>query len=186
MPRPIAISPRVYESLKNDICELKLKPGEALVEAALAEQLEVSRTPVREALRLLASDGLVVLIQGRGAFVAPLSLTDVDQFFTVRAALECTTTRLAAPRVPDHVIAAIDQRLARSGEAASAGKEVDPVDEIHDVLLSFSGNELIKQMLDGIRGPMRRMHNCAIALGGRRERSLKEHASIWEAANPRH
>ncbi len=186
MPRPISISPRVYESLKNDICELRRKPGEALVEATLAEQLEVSRTPVREALRMLAADGLVLLVHGKGAFVAPLSLTDVDQFFTVREALECTAARLATNRIPDHVVAALEGRLTRSIAALPVESgEVDPVDEIHDIILSFSGNELIKQLLDTIRGPMRRLHNCAISLGGRPERSLREHVSIWEAVKAR-
>jgi DNA-binding GntR family transcriptional regulator len=87
-----------YEALKKRIIEVDLQPGERLVERDLADELKVSRIPLREALRLLAAEGLVVLVPHRGALVSPFTPADVRDLFDVRESLEVLAARLAAQR----------------------------------------------------------------------------------------
>src|SRR5258708_18534023 len=87
-----------YEALKKRIIEVDLQPGERLVERDLADELKVSRIPLREALRRLAAEGLVVLVPHRGALVSPFTPADVRDLFDVRESLEVLAARLAAER----------------------------------------------------------------------------------------
>ncbi|WP_320781998.1 GntR family transcriptional regulator, partial [Streptomyces sp. CRN 30] len=89
---------RAYDTLRRRIVEGELQPGQRLVERDLAAELEVSRIPLREALRLLEADGLVVLVPRRGALVAPFAPADVRHLFDVRESLEALAARLAAGR----------------------------------------------------------------------------------------
>ncbi|MDG4864320.1 GntR family transcriptional regulator, partial [Streptomyces sp. T-3] len=89
---------RAYETLRRRIIEAQLQPGQRLVERDLAAELEVSRIPLREALRRLEADGLVLLVPHRGALVAPFTPTDVRDLFDVRESLESLAARLAAER----------------------------------------------------------------------------------------
>ncbi len=89
-------SERAYIALRDEIVGSVLAPGEALPEAATAARLNVSRSPVREATRRLASENLVTIVPGRGAFVATVSLSDAVELYQLREALEPMACRLAA------------------------------------------------------------------------------------------
>ena len=91
----------VFENLREAILEGQLKPGQRLMEVQLAEQLGVSRTPVREAIRKLELEGLVVMLPRKGAYVANMSLKDVIDALEVRASLEGLSASLAAERISD-------------------------------------------------------------------------------------
>ncbi len=93
----------VFENLREAILEGKLKPGQRLMEVQLAEQLGVSRTPVREAIRKLELEGLVVMLPRKGAYVANMSLKDIMDVLEVRASLE-GLAYLAAERISDEDI----------------------------------------------------------------------------------
>lgn len=94
----------VFENLREAILEGKLKPGQRLMEVQLAEQLGVSRTPVREAIRKLELEGLVVMLPRKGAYVANMSLKDIMDVLEVRASLEGLAAYLAAERISDEDI----------------------------------------------------------------------------------
>jgi DNA-binding GntR family transcriptional regulator len=185
MARRPGVALEVYRSIKEKICELELEPGEPLIEGKLAEELSTSRTPVREALLKLASEGLVTLIPGKGAFVTPIRLQDLDEVFTVREALEGIAARKAATRVPDEVLNTLRTRFEEMAEMVRQPGNKDAVDEIHDVILTFGGNNLIRDILKGLQGPIRRLQNYAIVLHGREEQSFYEHRSIFEALENR-
>ena len=91
----------VFESLREAIIQGKLGPGERLMEIQLAEEMGVSRTPVREAIRKLELEGLVVMIPRKGAYVAGLSLKDIADVFEIRRALEGLAAELASERATD-------------------------------------------------------------------------------------
>ena len=91
----------VFENLRGAIVEGRLKPGERLMEVQLAEQLGVSRTPVREAIRKLELEGLVVMLPRKGAYVANMSLKDLIDVLEIRASLEGLAASLAAERITD-------------------------------------------------------------------------------------
>lgn len=94
----------VSETLRKAIKDGVLKPGERLMEIQLAEELGVSRTPIREAIRKLELEGFVVMVPRRGTYVADISLKDIAQVFEIRSALEQLSAGLAAERItPDEL-----------------------------------------------------------------------------------
>lgn len=91
----------VFENLREAILEGKLEPGQRLMEVQLAEQLGVSRTPVREAIRKLELEGLVVMLPRKGAYVADVSLKDIIDVLEIRSTLEGLAAYLAADRITE-------------------------------------------------------------------------------------
>jgi DNA-binding GntR family transcriptional regulator len=119
--RPGPLRHRVLEALRELIVVRTLAPGQHLVESELAERLNVSRGPVREALQALATQGWVDLRPGRGAFVHEPSDTEAEDVFTVRPALESEAARLAATRITADDIAELREICARGRAAVAAG-----------------------------------------------------------------
>lgn len=113
---------RVVDELRQRILSRRLKPGERLVEGRLAEELGVSRNPVREAIRVLASEGLVEVNARRGASVANMSPQEARETIEVRALLEGQNARLAARRHDKEVIKRIEAVLSKGSAAVAQGR----------------------------------------------------------------
>ena len=105
----------VSDALRQAIRDGLLPPGERLMEIPLAEELGVSRTPIREAIRILEQEGLVVMIPRRGTYVADMSLKDVTEVFELRSILEELAAELAAERITNEEIEALEQHLVEIG-----------------------------------------------------------------------
>ena len=99
----------VFRTLRKEILEGKLQPGERLMEIPLAEQIGVSRTPVREAIRMLEQEGLVMMVPRRGAFVAQMQEKGLIEVLEVRRVLEELTAELAAKRITHEQIEALEK-----------------------------------------------------------------------------
>src|SRR5258706_1261440 len=106
-----SLDDQVVAELRQAILSGRLKPGERLVEGRLADELGVSRNPVREAIRALASEGLIEVTAGRGACVAKISDQEARETIEVRALLEGQNARLAARRQDKHIIKRIEAVL---------------------------------------------------------------------------
>jgi len=106
-----------YTSVRSWIVEGRLRPGERLIEARIAAELSLSRTPVREAVRMLAADGLVVSERNRGAVVRTLGRQDVLDLYELRARLESYASELAAARAAPDDLTAIDDGIRDFGKA---------------------------------------------------------------------
>src|SRR6476646_10902876 len=104
---------RVYDHLRAEILSGRLGPGAELAEVALAEQLGVSRGPIREAIGRLASEGLVTVRPRRGAVVSSLSKEEFLELYQVREALELMAVKLAVPRLGDEDVAALEGLVER-------------------------------------------------------------------------
>lgn len=115
----------VYDSLLERIARLELPPGEHLVERTLADELGVSRTPLREALRRLAAQGLVEDRRHRGCFVSRRSLHEVGLMCEARQAIEGMAARLWAQRAAPAAVASLRETIARLAASAQAGSLVD-------------------------------------------------------------
>lgn len=123
---------RVYEGLRQEILELRLPPGETIEEATLERRFDVSRTPVREALIRLASDGLITLLPNRGAQVAKIDIADVPQFFEAMDVCQRLVLRLAASRCTETQLAEI-RRLHDAFAQAAEDHDVVRMTEVnHD------------------------------------------------------
>ncbi len=94
---PVSLKDKAYHAIKAAILSLKLKPGDPLVESDLAQQLGISKTPVRDALLELEREGFVTKVPFKGTYVTEITLKDVREVFQVRAVLEGLAARLAAP-----------------------------------------------------------------------------------------
>jgi DNA-binding GntR family transcriptional regulator len=176
---------RVYEHLRAAILEGRLEPGTELTEVALAEQLGVSRGPLREAIGRLAAEGLVSVSPRRGAVVRSLSKEEFLELYQVREALERMAMQLAALRLTDEEfdgLTALNEEMA----AHAAGNKVEAFFEanlaFHARLLEASGNEKLQELYRQLLGQLGRYRLRSLTLRGNLQRSVSEHKTILRAA----
>jgi len=133
----------VFEYLRQSIVEGKLEPGKRLMEIQMAEQLGVSRTPIREAIRKLELEGLVVMVPRKGAYVADVSIKDVLEVLEVRMVLEGLAASLAAERMSD---SEIDELATICDEFENCYKNddiegmIEKDVDFHDCIFNATGN----------------------------------------------
>ena len=146
-----------YEALKKRIIEVDLQPGQRLVERDLADELEVSRIPLREALRLLAAEGLVVLVPHRGALVSPFTPADVRDLFDVRENLEVLAARLAAERADAQGLVRLTRCLESARTATGSGDKAEIAAanaRFHAEIVTLSDNALLETMMRPLNARM--------------------------------
>lgn len=163
---------RAYEALLDAISDGSLAPGTRFTQEEVAAQLEVSRQPVLQALRLLKKDGLVIDAPGRGVIVAPLDAVWIAQVYEVRAALDVLAARLAAER---HAV--IDARIVEQGRRAARGRRVKAMIEadmtFHQAIYAASGNPLIGRSAELHWVHLRRV------MGASLQQSAQQREAIW-------
>ncbi|MGI6649613.1 MAG: GntR family transcriptional regulator [Bacillota bacterium] len=174
----------VFESLREAIINGVLKPGERLMEVQLAEEMGVSRTPVREAIRKLELEGFVIMVARKGAYVAGISMKDVVDVFEIRAALEGLAASLAAERITDEEKEEMERLLVRKAACVEAGDydsltEIDT--EFHELLYKASRNERLMQIISNLREQINRFRMVSLAFPGRGREALEEHKKMAEA-----
>lgn len=153
LTRPGPLRTAVLDSLRELIIARTLAPGQHLVEAELAERLDVSRGPVREALQGLQALGWVELRPGRGAFVRDPTPPEVDEVFAVRAALEGEAAGLAAARAGRDDVAAMREICDRGRAAVAAEDEAAVVSansELHRRIADLSGIRLLTVYIEDL------------------------------------
>lgn len=174
----------VFESLREAIINGVLRPGERLLEVQLAEELQVSRTPVREAIRKLELEGLVIMVPRKGAYVADISLKDVTNIFEIRAALEGLAAALAAERINDEEIEEMERVLVRKAaciEVNDLSSLLEKDTEFHELIYKASRNERLMQIISNLREQINRFRVISLASPGRGREALEEHKKICEA-----
>ncbi|MFI5497433.1 GntR family transcriptional regulator [Nocardia asteroides] len=157
-PAKKSLRERAYEELRDRIIDLRLSPGQRLVERDLATELAISRIPLREALQLLEREGLVVIVPRQGAIVAPFTVTDVRDLFDVRESLEVLAARLAAERADPEGLAALREQLAAARRATAAGDQAAIAAAnagFHTLLVEVSGNPLLQSLLRPLESRVR-------------------------------
>ncbi|SDJ77952.1 GntR family transcriptional regulator [Paenibacillus naphthalenovorans] len=176
------IRDKVYQYIKQAIVQGVYKSGERIIERELADQLNVSRTPIREALFRLESQGFVKTLPRKGVVVSKLSPEEIIEIFTILAALESLAMKLAAQRAePSHreelkrMIEEIDHALA------------EPVFDQRSKMYHFLINEIIfraaksprlTQMLDGLSDYIRAFAHVGYELPGRLRKATEEHRAL--------
>ena len=173
----------VSEALRQAIREGVLQPGERLMEIQLADELGVSRTPIREAIRKLELEGFVVMVPRRGTYVADISLKDVVQVFEIRSALEELAAGLAAERItPDEleelerILVEINDYIARD----DFDKIVDADIRFHGILYKASRNNRLVDILRNLREQMLRFRSISMHYPGRLAATWEEHRQLVE------
>lgn len=153
-----AVRERVCEQLREHIISGRLRPGDRLVERDLAEQFGVSRMPVREAIRILQSEGLIVVESPRRVVVRKLSQTDVEELFDVREALEVFACGLAAQRAGQQDLRRLEWLLAdiaRATEAGTLSQVADGHAQFHEQIIALAGNGLLSIILHPLESRLR-------------------------------
>ncbi|MFZ9508667.1 MAG: GntR family transcriptional regulator [Burkholderiaceae bacterium] len=178
------LSEQVYQRLKTDLHEFLLTPGQRLSEAALAEQMGVSRTPIREALTRLRDEGLVEVESKTGWFVRPIDFDRIDQLYDLRVLLELdAVTRLSQAEAPEQLLAPLRQAwLLPSGERLRDGPAVGELDErFHSALVKAAGNDEIARVHDDVTGRIRIVRRLDFTRDDRIDATYQEHARILRA-----
>jgi DNA-binding GntR family transcriptional regulator len=181
---PAQLERRVYERLRDEIASGMLEPGAQLVEARIADDLGVSKTPVREALIRLQRDGLVSIEPYRGARVVEPSSTDIREILELRLLIECQVARELAVRRPPEVIEALRRSIAASRRALDSGDRaalLDSVTEFSDIQADACGNSRMAKLLVDLRSVLLVIGTTSLRASGREERSIAEHEAILAA-----
>jgi DNA-binding GntR family transcriptional regulator len=178
----------VFNTLRQAILKGELAPGERLMEIQLAERLGVSRTPIREAIRKLELEGLVLMIPRKGAEVAKISEKSLRDVLEVRRSLEELAIELACQRMLPDAIGELEQRQEEFKNAVLNGNpmEIAETDEAyHDVIYKGTCNDRLIQMINNLREQMYRYRLEYIKDEDKRQILLLEHDNILEAVKRR-
>lgn len=174
----------VCESLREAIRKGILKPGERLMEIQLAEDLGVSRTPVREAIRKLEQEGYVIMMPRRGTYVANMSIRDVNEIFEIRTALESLSNGMAAERITEEELERLQRLLVMIGghiKSKDMDKIVETDIEFHELLYQASRNTRLIGIIANLREQLTRFRTLSMSYPGRLEATLEEHRDMVEA-----
>lgn len=174
----------IFETLRKSIISGDIKPGERLMEVSLAEQMGVSRTPVREAIRRLEADGLVTMIPRKGTHVSELSVKDIMDVLEVRAVLDQLATSLAAKHMqPAQIksLEAIHRQYVYNVERANIEGAIRKDVEFHDVIYAASGNPRLVAVASSLREHIYRFRVIYMRDNLIAANVLHEHEQILEA-----
>lgn len=174
----------VFNTLRQAILKGELEPGERLMEIQLAERLGVSRTPIREAIRKLELEGLVLMIPRKGAEVAQISETSLREVLEVRRSLEELAIELACQRITEEELQALEAVEATFAEAIRKGDAMNiaETDEhYHDLIYQATDNSRLVQILNNLREQMYRYRLEYIKDADKRQILIVEHEHILRA-----
>jgi DNA-binding GntR family transcriptional regulator len=174
--------PSLYQQLLEEVLEGELRPGEILVETTLGKRFGVSRTPIREALRMLEQDGVLERVN-RGMRVRQTSSEEVLEIYGVRTILEAAAAKDAASRRSDYDLATLDRMLGTMAEARSATpQEMAAINRsFHRGIWQAAGNRTLSDLLERLAVHLRRYPATTYQRPGRWDQALEEHRQILEA-----
>ena len=175
----------VFNTLRQAILKGELKPGERLMEIQLANKLGVSRTPVREAIRKLELEGLVLMIPRKGAEVAEITRQDMEDVLEVRTALEELAVKDACDHITDAQLSELKKASNEFKKALLEGKDLvtcaDADMHFHDVILSATNNRRLIQMLNNLSEQMYRYRMEYLKDERTHKTLIEEHDAIRRA-----
>jgi DNA-binding GntR family transcriptional regulator len=179
----------VTASLREAILRGYFDPGEKLDQDRIAKELDVSRTPVREALQRLESEGFVDIRPHYGAFIAVVSKQDVHEIYQVRGLLEAEVVRQVTPLIPDSVFDELELSLAKDEAQLEAGDSAGHFESdihFHETIISFVENKLLKEILDSLNNRIIRVRRFAqLQPGFHLVESFREHRAVFQAMRQR-
>ncbi len=183
------VAEQVHAFIQHALLSGQLNPGDRLAEGELAAALGISRTPIREALRQLDNDGLVVVLPHRGTFVRTLDPRRGRQLYETRLLLEPAAVRAATAHITDQQLAALRSLLdstldeAKAGNMGSASMDTEA---FHVALLRIAGNEVLLELWTRVWAEWQLFRVCAWRNKPQRPRAAaEEHAALFDAITAR-
>jgi DNA-binding GntR family transcriptional regulator len=182
------LSQKVYRALKTEIIKGSLKPGTKLSEGKIAEQMGVSRTPVREALKELAAEGFVKMNPNQAVVVSNASVEDIQEVLQIRGVLEGLAARLATKTINEEEIKELEKYQKQmeyytKKDDVLAFSEMDA--EFHELILNICGNNKLIQIRKNISDQAHRYRIRSLSIPGRLKYSLKEHHRASRQTEPK-
>ena len=178
----------VVERLRDLIVEGALEPGARVPERELCARFAVSRTPLREALKVLASEGLLELLPHRGAQVTRLTAADLDELFPVMGALEALAGELACAQITEAELAeirALHYQMALHATRDELAEYFRLNQRIHEAIMEAARNPTLARLYRGLAGRVRRARYLANMSKPRWDQAVGEHEAILEALEKR-
>lgn len=174
----------VFNTLRQGILMGELKPGERLMEIHLANKLGVSRTPIREAIRKLELEGLVIMIPRRGAEVANITEKSLRDVLEVRRALDALAVELACDRITEEEIEML-HAACKEFEQATKSRNTNVIAKadvkLHDIIVAATGNQRLVQLVNNLAEQMYRYRFEYLKDDSRHATLIEEHRDIYES-----
>ncbi len=175
---------RIFLQLQNDIINGKYKEGDSLIETKLSEELGVSRTPIREAIRQLELEGLVQSIPNKGAIVKGITVQDIEDIYTIRMMIEGLAARWAAEKITDSELEQLKE-IIEFEEFYTAKNDAVHLQQFdsrfHDIIFSASKSKPLMHTLSTFHHYVQTARIASLASPGRAQKALEEHRAILQA-----
>lgn len=174
----------VCENIRQAIIDGTFSPGERLMEIQLADEMGVSRTPVREAIRKLELESFVVMIPRRGTYVADISIKDITEIYEIRTCLDTLAAGLAAERITDEELEALNRLLVEIGQHIADNnmeKIVEADTAFHDILYQASRNERLRSIINNLREQLTGIRGRSMSYPGRLIETMEEHRTLVDS-----
>jgi len=175
---------RVFEKLREDILSGKYQEMEELKETVIGEELGVSRTPVREALRQLELEGLVAIVPNKGAYVTGISDKDIEDIFAIRSYLEGLCAAWACVHITEEQMDALEENVYLADfhvEKEHFEQVVELDSKFHELLYEACGSRILSHVLSDYHHYARRARTVNLSEKKRARQSIAEHGRIMEA-----
>ncbi len=185
---PVSLHDELVERLRELIVESTLEPGVRVPERELCERFAVSRTPLREALKVLASEGLLELLPHRGARVTRLTAADLDEMFPVMGALEALAGELACAQITEAEMAevrALHYQMVLHATRGELPEYFRLNQRIHEAIMAAARNPTLARLYRGLAGRVRRARYLANMSKPRWDQAVAEHEAILAALEKR-
>ncbi|MDR1518768.1 MAG: GntR family transcriptional regulator [Planctomycetota bacterium] len=169
---------KVHRYLFEEIIYNRLKPGSALSEAEIAAALNISRTPVREALMILESEGIITRYPSRGCFVARITVRDVEEIFELRSVLEVQALRNSIGRIQDKQLTNLEKRLEALTPESPQADYFAADRELHGLLYEYCGNSRLVDFLGILNAQIERVRVISAGKPSRLTQSRREHLGL--------
>ena len=180
----LSLREKIYQHIRDNITYGKLMPGERLIEAKLTEEFQTSRSPIREALRQLESEGLITFERNKGITVSKLSIKQVEEIYSLRWLLESYAARLCAESAFKSQVIQMkkfQEGLKKAAENSDLIQWLHWNALFHNLLIQNSGNSNLIQVLDTLKRRVYRYHYMTIRVPGHFETYLDQHKGILKA-----
>lgn len=180
-----------YEAIKKLIIDEEIRSGDVLAENQLAEYLNMSRTPIREAIRMLEAEGVLYAKQGLGTFLSVLTLKDIKDVFEVRESLEIIASRTSIRDITDEEVTELRVELFNLLERHNKGEIIERLEfsridgRIHTLIVNRSENEYIKILMEQINFKVNRYRQISYKVSLDLEESTRQHLDLLDCIQER-
>ena len=179
-----SLSTKVYHRIRENILLRKYKAGEELRETAIAKELGVSRTPVREAIRQLELEGLVTVVPNKGAYAEVITAQDVEDIYRMRARLEGLCARMACSRITKEQLDEMEEVLILSKFHEKKGnldQLVELDNRFHEILFQACQSKMLMHQLTNLHQYVTSVRKASLSMEKRAQKSTIEHENIMKA-----